>query len=43
MSNMLDRSGMRNRTELMIHYLHHTSVNPELLSRLSSKGSRTSK
>jgi len=34
---MLDRSGMRNRTELMIQHLHHTSVNPELLSRLSSK------
>ncbi|MGA0146614.1 MAG: hypothetical protein ACO3K6_10330 [Ilumatobacteraceae bacterium] len=43
MSNMLDRSGMRNRTELMIHYLHHTSVNSESLRRLSSKESRTSK
>lgn len=42
-SQMLDRSGMRNRTELMIHYLHHTSVNPESLRRLSSKDSRTSK
>jgi len=40
---MLDRSGMRNRTKLMIQHLHHTSVNPELLSRLSSKESRTSK
>lgn len=42
-SQMLDRSGMRNRTELMIHYLHHTSVTPESPRPLSSEELHTSK